>query len=61
MHIFRPLADSLKEGSEKKATTPIAKGTETILLVDDEKMVLEVNKEMLEHHRRSQDHHGPRL
>ena len=33
---------------EKTATGTIARGTETILLVDDEKMVLEVSKEMLE-------------
>ncbi|MCX5856105.1 MAG: response regulator, partial [Deltaproteobacteria bacterium] len=33
---------------EKTVTGTIAKGTETILLVDDEKTVLEVNKEMLE-------------
>jgi two-component system cell cycle sensor histidine kinase/response regulator CckA len=32
---------------EKTATGEIARGTETILLVDDEKMVLEVNKELL--------------
>ena len=33
---------------EKTATGTIARGTETILLVDDEKMVLEVSREMLE-------------
>jgi two-component system cell cycle sensor histidine kinase/response regulator CckA len=33
---------------EKTATGAIARGTETILLVDDEKMVLEVSKAMLE-------------
>jgi two-component system cell cycle sensor histidine kinase/response regulator CckA len=33
---------------EKTATGTIAKGTGTILLVDDEKMVLEVSKELLE-------------
>jgi len=33
---------------EKRATGTIARGTETILLVDDEKMVLEVSKELLE-------------
>ncbi len=33
---------------EKTATAEIVKGAETILLVDDEKMVLTVNKEMLE-------------
>ena len=32
----------------KTATGTIARGTETILLVDDEKMVLEVNKDILE-------------
>jgi CheY-like chemotaxis protein len=33
---------------EKMATGTIARGTETILLVDDEKMILEVSKELLE-------------
>ena len=33
---------------EKTATGTIARGTETILLVDDEKMVLEVSREILE-------------
>ena len=33
---------------EKTESGTIATGTETILLVDDEKMVLEVSKEMLE-------------
>jgi CheY-like chemotaxis protein len=33
---------------EKSETGIIVRGTETILLVDDEKMVLEVNKELLE-------------
>ncbi|MFA5181162.1 MAG: PAS domain S-box protein [Syntrophales bacterium] len=33
---------------EKTVTGTIARGTETILLVDDEKMVLEVNTELLE-------------
>ena len=32
---------------EETATREIVRGTETILLVDDEKMVLEVNKELL--------------
>ena len=34
---------------EKTATGTIARGTETILLVDDEQMVLEVNKSLLEY------------
>jgi len=33
---------------EKTPTGTIARGTETILLVDDEKMILEVNEELLE-------------
>jgi CheY-like chemotaxis protein len=33
---------------EKTETGAVARGTETILLVDDEKMVLEVSREMLE-------------
>jgi CheY-like chemotaxis protein len=33
---------------EKAATGTMARGTETILLVDDEKMVLEVNRKLLE-------------
>ena len=32
---------------EKTATGTIARGTETILLVDDEKIILEVSKELL--------------
>ena len=32
---------------EKSATGTIARGTETILLVDDEQMVLEVSKSLL--------------
>jgi CheY-like chemotaxis protein len=46
-NIYLPASEK-EVAKEKKATTTIAKGTETILLVDDEKMVLEVNKEMLE-------------
>ena len=43
------LPASAKEiAKEKNTTSIIAKGTETILLVDDEKMVLEVSKELLE-------------
>ena len=34
---------------EKSEEGPIARGTETILLADDEKMVLEVSREMLEY------------
>jgi two-component system, cell cycle sensor histidine kinase and response regulator CckA len=34
---------------EKTATGAIARGAETILLVDDEKMILEVSREMLEY------------
>jgi len=33
---------------EKPATWEIARGTETILLVEDERIVLEVNRELLE-------------
>jgi two-component system, cell cycle sensor histidine kinase and response regulator CckA len=45
--IYLPASDRevIREETE---TGAIAKGTETILLVDDEKMVLEVNREMLE-------------
>ncbi len=43
------LPASKKElANEKPATGIIVRGTETILLVDDEKMVLEVSKELLE-------------
>ena len=35
--------------TEKTATGTITKGTETILLVDDEPLVLEVNKNLLEY------------
>ncbi|MEI7636217.1 MAG: PAS domain S-box protein [Syntrophus sp. (in: bacteria)] len=45
--IYLPASE--KEVTQEKTTTGIiAKGTETILLVDDEKMVLEVSKELLE-------------
>ena len=45
--IYLPATD--KEISKEKAPTEeIVTGTETILLIDDEKMVMEVNKELLE-------------
>jgi two-component system cell cycle sensor histidine kinase/response regulator CckA len=45
--IYLPASD--KEAlKDEKATGEIARGTETILLVEDEKMVLDINKEMLE-------------
>ncbi|MFH2076601.1 MAG: response regulator, partial [Pseudomonadota bacterium] len=46
-HIYLP-ASKREVVKEKRATGTIARGTETILLVDDEKMVLEVSKELLE-------------
>ena len=46
-HIYLP-ASKREVIGEKRVTGTIARGTETILLVDDEKMVLEVSKEMLE-------------
>jgi signal transduction histidine kinase/CheY-like chemotaxis protein len=46
--IYLPKSDKLPQ--EKVAETiPVAPGSETILLVDDEKMVVDVGKEMLEH------------
>jgi two-component system cell cycle sensor histidine kinase/response regulator CckA len=45
--IYLPASD--KEAvKDTTATSKIVKGTETILVVDDEKMVLEVNKELLD-------------
>ena len=47
-HIYLPASEK-EMVKEKTATgTIIARGTETILLVDDEKMILEVSKELLE-------------
>jgi PAS domain S-box-containing protein len=46
-NIYLPASGS-KVIEEKSETEAIAKGTETILLVDDEKMVMEVSKEILE-------------
>ena len=45
--IYLPASEKEVE-KEKTATGTIARGTETILLVDDEKMVLEVSRELLE-------------
>ena len=46
--IYLPASE--KEAVKGKTTTgTIAKGTETILLVDDEQMVLEVSKDLLEY------------
>ena len=41
-------ASKMKMVKAKTATSTIPRGTETILLVDDEEMVLEVSKELLE-------------
>jgi two-component system cell cycle sensor histidine kinase/response regulator CckA len=46
-NIYLPASEREVVG-EKTATGTIARGTEAILLVDDEKMVLEVSREMLE-------------
>jgi CheY-like chemotaxis protein/anti-sigma regulatory factor (Ser/Thr protein kinase) len=46
-HIYLPASEK-EVVKEKTATGTIARGTETILLVDDEKMVLEVSRELLE-------------
>jgi len=45
--IYMPATEK-EVAKEKIPIGIIAKGTETILLVDDEKMILEVNKELLE-------------
>jgi CheY-like chemotaxis protein len=45
--IYLP-APGLEEMEEMKAPEPIAKGKETILLVDDEEIVLDVSREILE-------------
>jgi PAS domain S-box-containing protein len=45
--IYLPASDK-EVVKEETVTGTIARGTETILLVDDEKMVLETNKEILE-------------
>ena len=47
--IYLPSLDKgVEVVKEEVATAKVVRGTETILLVDDEKMVLEVNSEMLE-------------
>ena len=46
-NIYLPASEREVVG-EKTVTGTIARGTETILLVDDEKMVLEVSREILE-------------
>ncbi|MHB8770933.1 MAG: hybrid sensor histidine kinase/response regulator [Syntrophales bacterium] len=46
-HIWLPASDK-DVAEEKAASDALLTGTETILLVDDEKMVLDVSKEMLE-------------
>jgi len=46
-NIYLPASEK-KVAKEKTAPGTIARGTETILLVDDEKMILEVSKELLE-------------
>ena len=45
-NIYLPASDK-KVIQEKKLTPKILKGTETILLVDDEEMIIEVNQEIL--------------
>ncbi|MFA5183350.1 MAG: PAS domain S-box protein [Syntrophales bacterium] len=45
--IYLPASEK-EVAKEQTATGAIARGTETILLVDDEKMILEVSKELLE-------------
>jgi len=45
-NIYLPASDK-KVIKEKELTRKILKGTETILLVDDEEMIIEVNKEIL--------------
>ncbi len=45
-NIYLPASDK-KVKQEKELTQEIIKGTETILLVDDEEMIIEVNQEIL--------------
>ena len=45
-NIYLPASDK-KVIQEKELTRKILKGTETILLVDDEEMIIEVNQEIL--------------
>lgn len=46
-HIYLPASDAMIE-KVPVATSVLAKGTETILIVDDEKVILDVNRPMLE-------------
>jgi len=47
-HVYLPLADAEKEQQETNVEMPIQKGTEHILLVDDEEEILEMETKMLE-------------
>ena len=47
-HVYLPKLES-GDSSEAKALTPIPKGTERILLVDDEEELVNATKQMLEH------------
>ena len=47
-HVYLPLVETVKEKQTINITTPIQKGTEHILLIDDEKAIVEMEQNMLE-------------
>ena len=48
-HVYLPLAETVKEYQITHTKTLIQSGTERILLVDDEKAIIEMEQKMLEH------------
>ncbi len=47
-HVYLPLLEKAQEPETEKETTPLPTGTEHILLVDDEKPIVHLEKQMLE-------------
>lgn len=48
-HVYFPRMEEAPASSEAKALLPLSRGTERILLIDDEKMLAEAATKMLEH------------
>ncbi len=47
-HVYLPLMEKTQQSEPEKETTPLPTGTEHILLVDDEKSIIHLEKQMLE-------------
>jgi len=47
-HVYLPVIKSIVETGETEAVTPFTKGTERILIVDDEEPIVRMEKQMLE-------------